>query len=128
MSIAAATIATVVAVPAAISVAAMAPTASTPIVAPVSAAAAPAPTVPGTNAQKDAVSKPLRAVISVGSACIRIVVVIAIRTGRLRIIAAAVVAIIATLIARAADAESQGHLGPGIGRRDQQNPKQRDVP
>jgi len=88
-------------------------------VAPISAVAAPAPAIPGANAEENPIVKPLGAIISVGCASIGIVVVIAIRADRLRIIIAAVI----SAVDWPTDTKSEGYLGVGICSGDQQNPK-----
>jgi hypothetical protein len=64
----------------------------------------PPPAIPRADAEEDAVIEPLRAVISVGGASIRVGVVIAIRANWLLIIPAIV---IIAAIGRSADAEPE---------------------
>jgi hypothetical protein len=79
-----------------------------PTTTPVSAMA-PAPTVPGTNAEEDAAIKPGRAVVAIGCASVGIVRIVAVCAGwrAVRRITAVVAAIITTI---AADSDTNGNL------------------
>jgi hypothetical protein len=72
-------------------------------------AMAPAPTVPGTNAEEDAAIKPGRAVVAIGCASVGIVRIVAVCAGwrAVRRITAVVAAIITTI---AADSDTNGNL------------------
>ena len=77
--------------------------------------------IPGAGADEDAANKPVRAVVAVGGACVRIVVVIAIGAHRGRAIVGGAVSV----IDGAAKARTEGDvLGVGIGRGEHANGEQ----
>jgi hypothetical protein len=93
-----------------------APTAA--VVAVTIIAVAPAPAVPGADANKHAVHEPIRSVVAIGRAGIRIIVIISIGTDR------------GWSVHWAADADSNTDANLGVGApraEEKQHPQQRDI-